>query len=641
MPSRRTIAHLPAVHVSTLFFICALMPALLFKGPQIEFFAMTQVVLMLWLGWVFLCSHDPGLRISKTPLAISLTLFWLWLALSLTGSLAPSISVVNFWWVGSLALVFWLYTLTPDRDALWSHAAAILLILGVVMGLMGIYQVLVLEQNARSVFETRNTLAAFLNLVAVPASAYLLMVMSGKGLSRQHVILLSVILYVLFFSIFMTASRGATLSLGLSLGLLIAFTFRHVPWRANALLLALTLIAFLSTKISLGGGELSQRLPQLMQDAPRMMIWESSWNLLQSAPWHGIGLGLFYLAYPAFRNPLDRSGGFFAHNDYLQIWIETGLPGLLLLISVLGSCLWLMWRVLRKADKNTRLEVSGLFCGLMAVASHSVVDFNLYILSIMMVSGLVLGRFHDLVARGLKLSSFHLRPSRVVGKQAYSTVIILLMLMPIFYFVALGMANSYYDKGLSQARVGKLQESDISLASAHRLTPSDDRSLIAHADLYRHAISILPDEDRLGKKALYEQALQFLDEAQSANSLRALTFIIRGRLYQQNSDLVGDAGYQLASESFRQALALNPLLFQGRMDYAGQLLQQGNKEEALRIMDEGAEFYYHPIPELIPFYSLTGKLRREAGRVEEAMAVEKMALELETRTKSSYFLRGF
>ncbi|HEY5683413.1 MAG TPA: O-antigen ligase family protein, partial [Sulfuricaulis sp.] len=505
MPSRRKTANLPSVHASTLFFICALMPALLFKGPQIEFFAITQVVLMLWLGWVVRRSHGSGLHIPKTPLAISLTLFWLWLALSLTGSLAPSTSVINFWWVGSLVMLFWLYTLTPDRDVLWSHAAAIILVISLVLALMGIYQVLVLEQHARSVFETRNTQAAFLNLVAVPVSAYLLMYMSDKSLPRQHVILLSIILYVLFFSIFMTASRGATLSLGLSLGLLIALTFRHVPWRATSLLLVVTLFAFLSTKIPVGGGELSQRIPQLMQDSQRLIIWESSWNLLQTAPWHGIGLGLFYLAYPAFRSPMDRSGGFFAHNDYLQIWIETGLPGLLLLISVLGSCLWLMWRVLRKADKNTRLVVTGLFCGLMAVASHSVVDFNLYILSIMMVSGLVMGRFHDLVARELKVSSFHLRPSRLLGKQAYSIVIILLMLMPIFFFVALGMANSYYDKGLSQARVGKLQESDMSLATAHRLTPSDDRSLIAHADLYRHAISILPDDDRLGKKALYEQ----------------------------------------------------------------------------------------------------------------------------------------
>ena len=157
---------LPTVHVSSLLFICALFPALLFKGPQIEFFAVTQILLVMWLGCVVLQSHGSGLSVPKTALALCLTLFWLWLAISLSWSLAPSISVINFWWVGSLVLVFWLYTLTPDRDALWSHAAAIILVLGIVLALMGVYQVLVLEQQARSVFETPRSESGLLHYSA-------------------------------------------------------------------------------------------------------------------------------------------------------------------------------------------------------------------------------------------------------------------------------------------------------------------------------------------------------------------------------------------------------------------------------------------------------------------------------------------
>jgi len=237
---------LPAVHVSSLLFICALFPALLFKGPQIEFFAVNQILLVMWLGWVVLKSHGSGLSIPKTALALCLTLFWLWLAISLSWSLAPSISVINFWWVGSLVLVFWLYTLTPDRDALWSHAAAIILVLGIVLALMGVHQVLVLEQQARSIFETRNTHAAFLNLVALPASAYFLLLMADKGAPRHFPGLLGAVLYILFFAIFMTASRGATLSLFLSMGILVALSMRNLPKRGVVVLLLLMAAAFLS-----------------------------------------------------------------------------------------------------------------------------------------------------------------------------------------------------------------------------------------------------------------------------------------------------------------------------------------------------------------------------------------------------------
>ena len=633
--------NLPAVHISSLLFICALLPALLFKGPQIEFFAITQILLVMWLGWVVLQSRSAGFAFPKTALALCLTLFWLWLGVSLSWSLAPNVSVINFWWVGSLALVFWLYTLTPDRDALWSHAAAIILVIGFVLALMGTYQVLVLEQQARSVFETRNTHAAFLNLVALPASAYFLLLMTDKSAPRYRVVLLGAVLYVLFLSLFLTASRGATLSLSLGMGLLIALTLRDVSKRGVVVLLLLMFAAFLSTQISYG--ELSNRLPQLAQDSARRLIWESSWNLLKASPWHGIGLGLYYLAYPPYRNPADNTGGFFAHNDYLQIWIEAGWPGLLLLLSILGAASWLFVRAFRRADKRdpVRVEMTGLFCGLFAVAGHSVVDFNLYILSIMMMAGLVMGRLHELACRELQPSIMPIRFSHAIGERALPVIVFLLVLLPAMYFVTLGLANSYYEKALAQSREGKLQDADKNLTTAERLTPTDDRMLIAHADLYRHAITLLPPEAASNRKALYDDALRLLDRAQHANSLRGLTYVIRGRLYQQNPVLAGDGGGELAAESFRHALALNPRLFQGRMDYAALLLARGAKDEALRVLDEGVKHDYYSMPDLIPFYALTARLRREAGRAEEAKVLEEKARLLEKQTANGYSLRGY
>jgi tetratricopeptide (TPR) repeat protein len=262
-------------------------------------------------------------------------------------------------------------------------------------------------------------------------------------------------------------------------------------------------------------------------------------------------------------------------------------------------------------------------------------------LSIMMMSGLAMARFHELATRSLKPPSLLLRPSRFVGKQAWPLIVLLLVLLPVFYFIALGMANSYYDRGMMQAREGKLQEAGQSLATAQRLTPADDRILIAHADLYRHAVAVLPPDDFGGRRALYDDTLWFLDQAQQANALRGLTFVIRGRLYQQNPAFAGENANELSAESFRRALALNPRLFQGRMDYVSLLLQAGKKDEALQSLDEGIGHYYPNIPDLAPFYSLTARLRKEAGRMEEARALEDRVKELEKQTTSGYQLRGY
>lgn len=645
---RKKTTSLPAVHASSLLFICALMPALLFKGPNLEFFAITQIVLVMWLGLIVLRSYDTGFHIPRSSLTLLLTLFWLWLALSLLWSTAPAVSVVNFWWVGSLVLVFWLYTLTPDRDAVWRHTAMILLVLGLVAALMAIYQVQIYGEQARSVFETRNTHAAFLNIIVLPASAYLLMLAGHKETPRYQTVILGIVIYFLLLSIFMAASRGATLSLIIGMALLTLLAWPHVQRKGVILLLLLIGGAFLSTKIMGGSGgmagELAERLPHLMQDAGRRVIWESSWNLLQDSPWYGIGLGLFYLAFPPYRNPADNSGGFFAHNDYLQIWIEAGWPGLFLLLSLLISALWLFVRAMRKRslNRNTRVELTGLFCGLLAVAGHSFVDFNLYILSIMMAAGLVLGRFHSLLVGELRIPSWRLLPSQFVGSRAFPAITLLLLLLPITYFVALGAANSYYDRAMLLAQQGKLEQADAGLQSAQHLTPYDDRILIAHADLFRHAATLLPAQpDDKGRQSLYRDAMVFLDRAEQANPLRGLTHVIRGRIYEQLPDLAGENSAALASEVYRHALRLSPKLFQARVDFANLLLKKGNRDEALALLDEGAKYEYHPMPQMIPFYSLTASLRREAGRIEEATIFEKRARDLEGEVKASYSLRGF
>jgi tetratricopeptide (TPR) repeat protein len=254
----------------------------------------------------------------------------------------------------------------------------------------------------------------------------------------------------------------------------------------------------------------------------------------------------------------------------------------------------------------------------------------------MMLSGLVLGRLHELAAGKLKAPSLLLRPSRYIGRQAHPLIVLLLALLPFFYFVTLGAANSHYDKGMTLAREGRLQEAGMALATAHRLSPSDDRILIAYADLYRHAVTVLPADESAGKKALYESAHGFLDQAQQVNSLRGLTFVVRGQLYRQNPAFADGDANELAAESFRRALALNPRLYQARMEYVSLLLQSGRKDEALRILGEGVGYEYHKMPEVIPFYTLAARLMRENGRLEEAQALESRVRQLELLTSDQY-----
>jgi tetratricopeptide (TPR) repeat protein len=429
-------------------------------------------------------------------------------------------------------------------------------------------------------------------------------------------------LFVLFLSVFLAAGRGATLSLLVALLALVAMSFRGIARPAIAALAGLLCLAFLSTLLL--HGEVAARLPQLMQDTSRWLIWESSWNMLKDAPWHGIGLGMYFLVYPRYRHPDDTTGGYFAHNDYLQFWIETGLPGPLLLLGAGLAVLWYMLRLLRRlpASDPRRIEATGLFAGLLAVAGHSAVDFNFYILSILVVAGLALGRWHELMIESLDGRAVTLTMSSWLRPRVFMPALAALTGIALFHFGGLGVSSVLYHRADEQAYAGQIEAASKSLAVAEMLTPSDDRIPATHAYLLRRSIGLLPKGDVAARRALYEEAQDAIDRAIASNPVRALTHAQRARLLRENPDLAGSEGSARAEAAYREALRLNPLLYETRTRYAEFLLEQRRGAEAREWLEHGVAYRYTPHPDLLPYYRLVQRLRREAGDHPGAAALD-------------------
>lgn len=115
----------------------------------------------------------------------------------------------------------------------------------------------------------------------------------------------------------------------------------------------------------------------------RPEIWEDSLRIVQDHPL-GIGLGNFARVYPIYQRSLitDKTVEH-AHNDYLQLLAETGWIGF---VAILAAFFTFM---LKSAQRIRRLDVQsdplvfflavGAFSGLVAIAFHSLFDFNLQI----------------------------------------------------------------------------------------------------------------------------------------------------------------------------------------------------------------------------------------------------------------------
>lgn len=616
-----------------MWFLAALIPALFFRGFQAELLALCQIFLVLWLLTTAWQARDHGLHLPRTALAWLLALFTGWLAATLLWSGAVHLSIMGFWWLGTLPFIFWLASVTREPARVWFWSASAVAAIASVLALISGWQALVAGVQASSVFETRNSHAAFMNLVAIPASAYFL-IAGGRRRDRFGTIALGAVMLLLYFSVFLTASRAGVGGLLLSLALLLVMTWRNTDKRALIAVLALLAVAFLSTQLS--HGEATARAVKLAtQDTARSQIWESSWEMLKAAPFFGTGLATYYLRYPAFRHPWDGSGGYFAHSDYLQIWIEAGLPALVLLLTIMAATAWLFVRALRSsASASTRIEMTGLFLGLLVTAGHSLVDFNLYILSVLMVAGIALARLHFLAVEALGLPARDVPPlGRVVGR-AYRLIAVLLALLPLSYLAALGSANLLNDAAHKAAARGDLPTAERYLQTAARLTPADERILIAQADLLRHVIPQLPVDDETRRRALFDEANRLLDEAERASRWRSLGYAVRGYLYRDQPQLAGTQWSQRTVTAFIRALELDPRAISARVGYAELLLAQGRRAEAMALLEQGLRETYIDGPALGGYWRLTANVFRQAGREREAAELDARARDLDARLAS-------
>lgn len=124
----------------------------------------------------------------------------------------------------------------------------------------------------------------------------------------------------------------------------------------------------------------------------RTLFWQNIVPMVRDFPLFGTGLGTFVSVYPAY----ETSAGLgmlldHAHNDYLELAVETGVVGLLLLA---GGIVWMLIQIFRMWRARRSLEIKGLamggFVSCIVMLIHSFTDFNLHIPANALVFTLVL-----------------------------------------------------------------------------------------------------------------------------------------------------------------------------------------------------------------------------------------------------------
>ncbi len=252
--------------------------------------------------------------------------------------------------------------------------------------------------NATGTFVNRNHLAGYLNMAMALGIGWLMT--SGDGrqvvhwrqrlrnwlrffLSRK--MQLRLLLVIMAIGLVMTHSRmgnAAFFSSLLITGVIWLLLRKKRPKRGAVLVLvSILLLDIVVMGHWFGLDKLVQRLQQTsVERETRDDVIRESLPYAEDFWLLGSGAGSFYSTFPMYMGEGSHSAYRYAHNDFLQFFLETGLLGTsLLALMVLSSLVNAFKAMARRSRHALKAASYGSVMGMLAILIHSATDFNLQI----------------------------------------------------------------------------------------------------------------------------------------------------------------------------------------------------------------------------------------------------------------------
>ena len=235
-----------------------------------------------------------------------------------------------------------------------------------------------------------NHFAAYISLSALLLGSCLLNENKGNLKSKKIWLLLDnlfepkfLILLVFLVTLLMTKSIGAIGAGIISVaGIIVINIIKSQLNKTNLIIIGLIVSCLLLVVFSVDFNIIQKEASGFSHTFDRRIALSlASWDMLKDHWIFGVGGGSFYSSFSQYRN-LDIGNTYYnyAHNDYLQFWIEYGIAGAVSLVAFIYLALRKNYKILKITNNKYQKSFAiTSIVGTATLAIHSLVDFPLHI----------------------------------------------------------------------------------------------------------------------------------------------------------------------------------------------------------------------------------------------------------------------
>ncbi|MCB9987753.1 MAG: O-antigen ligase family protein [Rhodospirillales bacterium] len=609
--------------LAALVFAGAFAASLFFQGTTSILFVPALVGMIFYGVVIWRPFSGTDRHIPRSATALLLSLFWLYMAVSLFWSTVPYISMLFFFIISSFPFVFFILVSAPDpyKAALTAGGVALTVLAGIavwaVIQFFFLYDVY--GPRIHHPMLNPNNLAAVFNMAFFTALGLYLL---AQG--RAYIAATFFLVVLFFLALLVTQSRGALLIVILVLPVFLLLLRSSSVFVLGKSVMFLP-VAFVCAVLvhMLGYGKLGKYMAGLPymggshSVVDRLSLWDSTWHMLLDHPWIGTGLATFSYYYGGYRDLHDMSDGYFAHMDPLQFGAEMGFAAPLLfyafLLAVLVRTVMALRRDRCRSDAFLKARIAVPFLALTTLILHTHISFHLYMSAVLIPAACLLAYWYLATEEALGARRFVI--GQLKARRRLDVILILLFTLSAVWIMRAGASTYFANKAQEYMGRQQIAEGNAAIDSLCRYAPSNihycleyrAKSLIER--LARERARLSPEE----KKKLYEEALGYLNAEEKMASALFHIWNIRAQLYfLAQGDIIPD-GYARAEVDLKRVLVVNPLFIDGRIGLANIYKQQGNPQKALALLEDGLRWPWRRSPVMVHYLMDAANLRKQLG----------------------------
>lgn len=194
------------------------------------------------------------------------------------------------------------------------------------------------------------------------------------------------ILTIISFAVFASLARGGSIALGVGIALGCGMLMRSGHLKPTMGLAVLAAAAVVAIALEIHGMEqFAGRMETIFdggqqeQQFGRREVWHAARRTILAYPLTGTGIGSHGDISRIMMPPTGSTQFVHAENSYLNLAVETGLPGLLLAVAALAVALAAAVTVFIRGTAREKPVAAAITAGLVAGAMHAIGHFNWYV----------------------------------------------------------------------------------------------------------------------------------------------------------------------------------------------------------------------------------------------------------------------